>query len=341
MPTEKNQSLDKFQFRDLHPSVFIGTASDRYAGWIGQIYSKERYADRITRRTNTVGGKSFVEEVLPVDSVEEYFEHFSVLEIDYTFYQTLLERERRPTQSYHVLGKYRQYLREGDHLILKVPQLISAQKIRRGGKYVENEAYLSAEIFNTQFYEPAVELLGSVLAGFIFEQEYQRKQDRTPAKELAEALDAFFEAIPRDRRYHIELRTESYLSAPVFEVLGKHGVGQVLSHWTWLPRLLRQFAKSGGRFFNSDGQCIVRLMTPIGLRYEEAYAKAHPFDKMVEGMLQPQMVEETATLMRTGVEQGVRMNIIINNRAGGNAPMIAQKISENFLEVHSQRDSAQ
>lgn len=341
MPTEKNQSLDKFRFRDLHPSVFIGTASDRYAGWIGQIYSKERYADRITRRTNTVGGKSFVEEVLPVDSVEEYFEHFSVLEIDYTFYQTLLERERRPTQSYHVLNKYRQYLREGDHLILKVPQLISAQKIRRGGKYVENEAYLSAEIFNTQFYEPAVELLGSVLAGFIFEQEYQRKQDRTPAKELAEALDAFFEAIPRDRRYHIELRTESYLSAPVFEVLGKHGVGQVLSHWTWLPRLLRQFAKSGGRFFNSDGQCIVRLMTPIGLRYEDAYAKAHPFDKMVEGMLQPQMVEETATLMRTGVEQGVRMNIIINNRAGGNAPMIAQKISENFLEVHSQRDSAQ
>lgn len=339
MATERSQSLAKFQFRDLHPSVFIGTASDRYAGWIGQIYSKERYADRITRRTNTVGGKSFVEEVLPVDSVEEYFEHFPVLEIDYTFYQTLLERERKPTQSYHVLSKYRQYLRDGDHLILKVPQSISAQKIRQGGKYVENEAYLSAEIFNRQFYEPAVELLGSILSGFIFEQEYQRKQDRTPAKELAEALDAFFEAIPRDRRYHIELRTESYLSAPVFEVLEKHGVGQVLSHWTWLPRLLRQFTKSGGRFFNSDGQCIVRLMTPIGLRYEEAYAKAHPFDKMVEGMLQPRMVEETATLMRTGVEQGVQMNIIINNRAGGNAPMIAQKISENFLEVHSQRDS--
>lgn len=43
-------------------------------------------------------------------------------------------------------------------------------------------------------------------------------------------------------------------------------------------------------------------MTPIGLRYEEAYAKAHPFDRLVEGMLQPEMVADTAALMRVGVE---------------------------------------
>ena len=42
--------IEKFKFRGLHPDVFIGTASDRYAGWIGQIYSAERYGDRITRR---------------------------------------------------------------------------------------------------------------------------------------------------------------------------------------------------------------------------------------------------------------------------------------------------
>jgi len=327
--------FENFRFRDLHPNILMGTASDRYAGWIGQIYSLDRYAKRITRRTNTVGGKSFVEEVLPVESVVEYFEHFRVLEIDYTFYQTLLGQDGTPTQSYHVLKKYQQYVGEDDYLILKVPQVISAQKLRRQGKYVDNQAYLNAGIFCKQFYEPAVELLGEALNGFIFEQEYQRRQDRTPVGEIAGALDAFFESIPRDTRYHIELRTESYLSAPVFEVLEKHGVGQVLSHWTWLPRLTKQFDKSGGRFFNAGGQCIVRLMTPIGLRYEEAYGKAHPFDRMVEGMLQPEMVRETAGLMSTGTERGVQMNIIVNNRAGGNAPLIAQKIAESFLEVNS------
>jgi len=266
--------------------------------------------------------------------VGEYFERFPVLEIDYPFYRTLLDEAGKPTQNYHVLRKYRQYLGDEDHLILKVPQSICAQKLRRGGKYIENDAYLNAEIFTSQFYEPAVELLDSTLSGFIFEQEYQRSQDRTPVRKMAESLDAFLEAIPRDRRYHMELRTESYLSAPVFEVLERHGVGQVLSHWTWLPRLLKQFAKSGRRFLNSGGECIVRLMTPIGLRYEEAYAKAHPFDRMVEGMLQPEMVAETDALMRTGVEQGVQMNIVINNRAGGNAPIIAQKVAAKFLEAH-------
>jgi len=328
----KDFHLDRFRFRGLHPNVFIGTASDRYAGWIGQIYSKERYGNRITRRTHIVGGQSFVEEVLPVDSVGEYFEHFRVLEIDYTFYRPLQEPDGRPTQNYHLLRKYRQYLGDGDYLILKVPQSICAQKLRRGGKYIENEAYLNAEIFTVQFYEPAVELLGSTLSGLIFEQEYQRSKDRTPVQEMAESLDAFFEAIPKDSRYHIELRTESYLSRPVFEVLGRHGVGQVLSHWTWLPRLSKQFTRSGRKFFNSGGECIVRLMTPIGLRYEEAYAKAHPFDRLVEGMLQAEMVEETSELLWIGVNQGVRMNVLINNRAGGNAPMIAQQVAQRFLK---------
>ena len=68
-PTDDTLDLDKFRFRGLHPDIYLGTASDRYAGWLGQIYTPERYSGRITRRTNTVGGKAFVEEVLPVESV--------------------------------------------------------------------------------------------------------------------------------------------------------------------------------------------------------------------------------------------------------------------------------
>ena len=326
--------LDRFQFRGIHPKISIGTASDRYAGWLGQIYTKERYRDRTSHRRNTVGGKSFLEEVLAVDSVEEYFEHFRVLEIDYTFYSPLLDKNRKPTQNYHVLRRYRRYLKDRDHLMLKIPQLISAHKLRRGGKYLENEDYLNPEIFINQFYEPAVKLLGPTLSGFIFEQDYQRRQDRAPVTQMAEALDAFFESIPKDNRYHIELRTESYLSNQVFHVLEKHGVGQVLSHWTWLPPLRKQFAKTGSRFFNSGRQCVVRLMTPIGMRYEAAYAKAYPFDKLVEGMLQPEMVEQTAALMWTGIKENVQMNVMINNRAGGNAPIIARRITERYIETY-------
>jgi uncharacterized protein YecE (DUF72 family) len=325
------QDLATFHFRELHPDIFMGTTSDRYAGWLGQIYTRERYSGRITRRTNVVGGKKFIAEVLPVDSVEEYFDHFRVLEIDYTFYRLLTEPDGTPTQNYHVLRQYARYLQAGDRVILKVPQVICAQKLRRGKEYAPNRDFLNAGLFIRQFYEPALEVLGKALAGLIFEQEYQKAQDKLPEDQVAGLLDGFFEAVPRDSRYHVELRTESYLTPSVFEVFKKHGVGQVLSHWTWLPPLRRQFAKAGNEIFNSGREQLIRLVTPLQMRYEEAYAKAQPFDKLVAGMLQPKMIEETVQLLVLGIEKGVKVHVLTNNRSGGNAPLIAQMIAEEFL----------
>jgi uncharacterized protein YecE (DUF72 family) len=325
--------IQKFQFRELHPNILIGMASDRYAGWIGQVYSEGRYTQGITDRTHKVGERSFVEEVLPVESVEEYFEHFSILEIDYTFYRLLLDKSGKPTPNYFTLKENRQHLKKDDQLILKVPQLISARRIWHGGKFIENEAYLNPEIFANQFYKPAIEILGHNLSGFIFEQEYQPKKERVEVEEMAKSLDSFFKTIPNDKRYHIELRTEAYLSEPVFDILEKHGVGLVYSHWTWLPSLSKQLSKTKGRFFNSGGECIIRLMTPLRMSYEDSYAKAFPFDKMVDGMMTPEMIDDTIEIIMEGIRRRKRMNLIINNRAGGNAPMIAQQIAKRLREL--------
>jgi uncharacterized protein YecE (DUF72 family) len=332
MSHDPKDDIKKFLFRHIHPQVKMGTASDRYAGWLGQIYSPERYQGRITQRTKVVGEHNFTEEILPVESVAEYFEHFPVLEIDFTFYRLLKDQNGKPTQNYQFLRAYKQHLRAGDALLLKVPQEVTARKLRRGNQYQDNPAYLNAEVFIRQFYEPALELLGPSLAGFIFEQEYLTKQDRPSVVEMAAALDKFFHEIPRDNRYHLELRTDLYLREPVFEVLEKYGVGQVLSHWTWLPPMRKQLTKGGGRFFNAGKQSIIRLLTPLGMRYDESYIRAYPFDKLVEGMVQPEMILETVDLMEQVVNQGVLVNVIINNRAGGNAPLLAQIIAGKFLQ---------
>jgi hypothetical protein len=197
--------------------------------------------------------------------------------------------------------------------------------------YDVNPEYLNPDLFIDRFYRPAVDLLDPWLAGFIFEQEYQRKQDRVTPKDLADGLAAFFETIPRDARYHVELRTEAFLSPPVLAVFEEFGLGQILSHWTWLPSLSRQFLKGGGKTTNSMKHLIVRLMTPRGMRYEEAYAKAYPFDSLVDEMISPSMIEETVGIMETSVMEDSKISIIVNNRAGGNAPMIAQRIMQQFL----------
>jgi uncharacterized protein YecE (DUF72 family) len=330
-------SPNQFHFHKVHPSILIGMASDRYAGWIGQIYSAERYEKEIIRRTHKVGDKSFTEEILPVESVTEYFEHFPLLEIDYTFYRPLLEKDGKPTQNFHVLKNYRQHMKEGDLALLKVPQVIIARKLRRGAGFVENDAYLNPDIFTQQFYRPAMEILGPCLNGFIFEQEYHPKNDRFPPAKLTEDLDRFFSKIPQDNRYHIELRTEAYWSDPLFEVLKKQGVGLVFSHWTWLPPLRKQFAKANKIFFNSGEQVVIRLMTPLRMSYEESYVKAFPFDKMVEGMLDPGLIEDILPIVNEAVEDEYRVNLIVNNRAGGNAPMIAQMITDKLHKEEQPR----
>jgi uncharacterized protein YecE (DUF72 family) len=325
--------IKQFMFRNLYPGVFLGTASDRYAGWLGQAYSKERYQGRVSGRSHIVGGKSFKEEVLPVENVVEYFEHFPVLELDFTFYRPLLDNDLAPTQNYHVLRTYGRYLKGADRVILKVPQVVFARKLQTKGRFTKNPDYLNVQLFIRQFYEPAVDLLGDSLTGFIFEQEYQAKRDKPDVKTFREELDAFFGKIPQDARYHVEVRTPSLLSPPYFNLLEKHGVGQVLSHWTWLPPLSKQFELGERRFFNRGMGCVVRLLTPLRVRYDESYATAFPFDRLVDGMMSRGMVDDVVHVIHAAIDQGVDINVLINNRAGGNAPLIAQHIARRLQET--------
>jgi len=147
MPKTTESNAKGFLFRELPQNILIGTASDRYAGWVGQIYSEGRYEKGITRRSHKVGNQTFNEETLPVESLTEYFEHFPLLEIDYTFYRLLLEAKGNPTQNFHVLKSYRQHMNDGDWVLLKAPQIVIARKLRRGAAFVVNESYLNPDIF--------------------------------------------------------------------------------------------------------------------------------------------------------------------------------------------------
>jgi len=64
------------------------------------------------------------------------------------------------------------------------------------------------------------------------------------------------------------------------------------------------------------------------MNHEESYAKAFPFDKMVPGMLDPEMIVDVALILNEAIKDKVQVNLIINNRAGGNAPLLAQKIAD-------------
>ncbi len=316
---------DPYRFRNLHPYIRFGTASDRYAGWVGQIYTQPY---RTTRRSKTVAGETLPEEVMEVRSVAEFFQHFDFVEIDFTFYRPLLDEDGRPTSNFHVLAQYEQYIPADGAVLLKVPQEITARKRwLRDPKtakpaYQLNDLYHDSDRFTRRFYEPACNLLGEKLRAFIFEHEYQRKADcPSPEENIAEHR-RFFDRVPKDSRYHIEERTDRLKTSAYFDFLRSYGIGNVFSHWTYLPPLRKQWQQAGG--FTSTDAAIVRLLTPLGMKYEDAYKRYHPFDKLMDEF--PRMYREAAEIAREGVRQRVPTYIAVNNRAGGNAPEITRHI---------------
>ena len=90
-------------------------------------------------------------------------------------------------------------------------------------------------------------------------------------------------------------------------------------------------------FFNSGKQVIIHLMTPLRVSYEESYVRAFPFNKMVDGMLGREMIEDILSIVSEAEEDKYRINLIINNRVGGNAPMIAQMIASKLNKEKQQR----
>ncbi len=238
LPPEWHKRLEHYLFCQLHPHIRFGTASDRYGGWIGQIYS-ESWRKRMVRRPKKLNGQTFEEHVLPVETVREYFEHFDILELDFTFYRPLLTPEGEPTNNYFVLRQYLRHAPDDALFLLKAPRAFFARKMRRQQQgrvyYEENPQYLNAEAYMKQFHEPAETLLGDHLRGILFQQEYQRVRETPPLDVYLAELDAFFQAIPFTTPLHVELRSPHLLQPPLFDWLEQRGLGYIFSHWTYLP----------------------------------------------------------------------------------------------------------
>lgn len=342
---EQRARVDAFDFREVHPNLRVGTASDRYGGWLDQIYPSERWADQVKTRPKKMGGQTYQERVLPVASVQDFFGHFGILELDFTYYRPLLDAEGEPSPNYRVLAEYAEQAPADALFLLKAPQQTFTPRLRRasGGSvsFEDNPGYLDADAYDRDFQQPALELLGERLVGVVFEQSYQRAGESPEPQAFVDALDGFFEAVPPDAQPHLEIRSPHLLTPPYFDWLAGRGLGHVFSHWTWLPPLREQWAMTGNRLTASDGNVVTRLLTPLRVPYADAYAKAHPFDKPVpeleafEGTRK--MVLDAVALTYQAEGRDAVHNLILNNRAYGNSPELGRRIAHRVLDEEAKR----
>lgn len=336
---ERRAEADRYDFRRLHPLLSFGSASDRYAAWIDQIYPRDVWAGEVTTRSKRIAGETLDERLLPIASVEDYFLHLPTLELDFTYYAPLLSATGKPGPGVFTLEQYAEHAPAGARFVVKAPQAFVARRVRRsaGGRvqYVDNPEFLDARGFRSRFLEPLSRALGSKLAAIVVEQPYERARDSPPPDAFVAEWDTFVRELP-EAPLHLEIRSAHLVSPAFTEWLARRGLGFSFSHWQWLPPLKDQWATVGERFTSDTGEAVLRLMQPREMTYDESFRLAYPFEAPHPALSATrdarEMVAGAVALMYRAIASGTRLHVIGNNRAWGNTPELLRTLAHRFLD---------
>ncbi|MEJ5368821.1 MAG: DUF72 domain-containing protein [Bryobacteraceae bacterium] len=288
--------------------IFLGTSSWKYEGWLGQIYTRERYMTR-----GRFSQKKFENECLA-----EYAEVFPAVGGDFSFYQF-------PSRQYwqRLFAVAPPQLKFG----LKVPEEITVKEwpghARYGGRAGKaNEHYLNADLFQRAFLEP-LEPYAERVGVLMFEFGTMGKRLYESVAPFAADLRAFLRALPAGWRYAVEVRNKEYLDEPYFDALRESGAAHVFNAWTRMPPLEEQVrieAAYTAEFL------VARALLRHGRSYEQAVAQFEPYDRVQE------VNEGARNALRALIERARQRRqmafLFVNNRLEGNAPGTIQAVVE-------------
>ena len=204
-PAFDREDLAKRLRKLTQDNIWIGTSSWKYEGWLGQIYSRERYLSR---------GR-FSKRRFESNCLAEYAETFPTVCGDFSFYQF-------PTPEFwrKLFGSAPAELK----LALKVPR----------------EALEDAAVLRSMFLDP-LEPFRTRVAPLIFEFGAQS----TTLPDFIRGLEALFPHLSDSFRYGVEVRNRSYLQPQYFDFLKTHRVAHVFNSWTRMPTIAEQMAIPG------------------------------------------------------------------------------------------------
>jgi uncharacterized protein YecE (DUF72 family) len=286
--------------------IYLGTSSWKYAGWLGSIYSPERYTVRAK-----ISQRKFETECLA-----EYALTFPTVCGDFAFYQF-------PSPDYW------QRLVEGvpESLLFgfKVPEEITVARWPGHARYgpragQENEGFLSNELFKDLFVR-RLERYADRVGVLIFEFGTFAKSTFPTLDDFVARLDPFLEALPGGFQYSVEIRNPEYLKPAYFDLLARHNVAHVLNAWTRMPELGRQVEMPG--VFSADFT-VVRALLSKGRTYENAVRDLEPYE-LVREPDQPAR-DAMQEIARRSLQRKKPAFLFVNNRLEGNAPTTIEAV---------------
>ncbi len=289
-------------------NVLIGTSSWKYEGWIGQIYSRNRYTTR-----GRFSPKRFNEECL-----SEYAETFPVVCGDFSFYQF-------PSESY-----WRKLFASAPSTLqfaFKVPEDVTVKQFPRHPRYGpragnDNFSFLDAALFQSAFLDVLAPYRPRV-AALIFEFGSFARQCYPDVGAFLKELDPFLAALPDNFRFAVEIRNPEFLSSEYFACLRSHRVAHVFNAWTRMPEIGRQMHL---RDVYTADFTLARALLRRGRPYEEAVAKFTPYAHIQDP--NPETRDALRLLIAHARQRHQPSYIFVNNRLEGNAPETIEAITD-------------
>jgi uncharacterized protein YecE (DUF72 family) len=289
-------------------NIFIGASSWKYEGWLGQIYTRNRYLTR-----ERFSQKRFQDECL-----SEYAETFPVVCGDFSFYQFPSEQYWRK-----LFGSAPSTLQ----FAFKAPEDVTVKQFPRHPRYGtragdDNSSFLDAPLFQSAFldllapYQPRV-------AALILEFGTFPKQCFADAGAFLRELDPFLAALPANFRFAVEIRNPEFLSPEYFACLRSHGVAHVLNAWTRMPEIGAQMHL---RDVYTADFTVARALLRHGRAYEEAVAKFTPYSHVQERNSETR--DALRLLIARARDRHEPSYIFVNNRLEGNAPETIEAITD-------------
>jgi uncharacterized protein YecE (DUF72 family) len=287
-------------------NIYIGTSSWKYEGWIGQIYSRNRYLAR---------GR-FSEKRFQAECLDEYAATFPIVCGDFSFYQF-------PAESYwqRLFGSAPASLKYA----FKVPEEITVKQFPTHPRYgtragEKNSSFLNAALFQNAFLD-LLQPYRERIAALIFEFGTFPKQAYRDVGEFLAELDPFLAALPDDFRYAVEIRNPEFLGHEYFSCLHQRRVAHTLNAWTRMPPLGRQMNLPE---VYTAGFTVTRALLRQGRPYEQAVAKFSPYREIQDP--NPEARQALRGLIQRARERHEPSYIFVNNRFEGNAPHTIEAI---------------
>jgi uncharacterized protein YecE (DUF72 family) len=287
--------------------IYFGTSSWKYEGWLGSIYTLERYATR---------GK-FSRKKFEAECLAEYAQTFPVVGGDFSFYQF-------PTPYYwrRLFDESPGSLRFG----FKVPEEITVMAwpghVRYGSRAGQiNASFLDARHFD-RFFARELEPYRDRVATLMFEFGTFSKKTFPAAADFTKRLDAFLGALPGGFRYAVEIRNSEYLKRDYFAMLAGHNVAHIFNAWTRMPDIDTQAQLPGA--FTADFT-VVRALLRHGRTYEQAVKSFEPYQVTQEP--DPITRDALCKIAERTRRLGQSAFLFVNNRLEGNAPSTIEAVA--------------